>query len=199
MKHRVSALEARFAQIAQTRMQGVPMLNERLHVQALGFAPQGDEGWVGVLITPWFMNLVWLPYDEVRLQERPPTHGARDARAPEVRATEAAAAPRPTPVGATRRRQIGNHVFAFIGAFEEDFGAYEACSLFSPMFEFVDQAAAVATGIAVMQILREPASQDKVTTKPVGAPPLASRRAWLFGPNSAGRAPTAPPPRGVGS
>lgn len=139
---RVAALEARFRDIAVTRMAGVPLLNERLAVAALGFEPV-DDGALGVLLTPWFMNLLWLP--------------AADA---------VAAAP-----GASRRRAVGRENFEFIGAHEEGLGAYEACSLFSPMFEFEDQAAALATAREVLAQLRQPAPPE----------PQASRRALLFG------------------
>lgn len=97
-----------------------------------------------MLVTPWFMNLVWLP----------------------------AEATVPTAVGATRMRRVGNEALPFIGAHEEGFGAYEACSLFSPMFEFADHEAALATARAVLDALR----------KPQPAPPaMASRRALLLG------------------
>ena len=60
---RVQTLEQVFAHIAATRMQGVPVQNPALRVQAVGFAPQADpdggEWLLGVLVTPWFMNLVW--------------------------------------------------------------------------------------------------------------------------------------------
>jgi [NiFe] hydrogenase assembly HybE family chaperone len=71
---------------------------------------------------------------------------------------------------------VGSEVFPFIGAHEEGFGAYEACSLFSPMFEFADHDAALATAQAVLGALHPPASA------PVSGEPLAaSRRALLFG------------------
>lgn len=41
-------------------MQGLPFINEQLHVEAIGFREfQGFE--LGALITPWFMNLILLP------------------------------------------------------------------------------------------------------------------------------------------
>jgi [NiFe] hydrogenase assembly HybE family chaperone len=142
---RVAALEALFERVAATRMRGVPMLHPALRVQAVGFEGAGDgSAACGVLVTSWFMNLVWLPLDA----------DARDVAA----------------VGQTRRRAVGHEVFPFIGAHEDGFGAYEACSLFSPMFEFADQAAAVATAHAVLEGLRAPAAR-----------PDASRRALLFG------------------
>lgn len=146
LPHRVDALEALFRRIAATRMDGVPVLNERLAVQAVGFEAVGEAA-CGVLVTPWFMNLVWLPA-----------------------ADEAALAP-----GASRVRAVGPERFGFIGAHEEGFGAYEACSLFSPMFEFEDQAAALATAAEVLAILRAP------PPPPPEQVAVPARRALLFG------------------
>jgi [NiFe] hydrogenase assembly HybE family chaperone len=53
-------LEQIFDKIHQEQMQGIPILNNMLKVQALGFQEyQGRI--VGILITPWLMNLVMLP------------------------------------------------------------------------------------------------------------------------------------------
>jgi [NiFe] hydrogenase assembly HybE family chaperone len=142
---RGTALAARFATIARTRMDGVALLHPGLAVQAVGFAPAVGGGAVGVLVTPWFMNLVWLP----------------------LTADDAPAAP-----GRTQVRVLGGEVFPFIGAYEDGFGGFEACSLFSPMHEFVDQAAALATAQAVLDQLR---AADKA------APTDGGRRAMLLG------------------
>lgn len=54
------SLETLFRDIQQTRMAGIPILNPALSVQAVGFRPWEND-WLGVLITPWFMNLILLP------------------------------------------------------------------------------------------------------------------------------------------
>jgi [NiFe] hydrogenase assembly HybE family chaperone len=175
LAERVRELQALFEHIAATRMAGVALLNDDLRVQTIGFeldrpvasaalqgatTPSnqpplktdaelnGDEsavasprpnagaepaGAVGILITPWFMNLVWMPLDPA---------------APTVR------------VGDKRTRVVGNERFDFIGAHEPGFGGYEACSLFSPMFEFVDHGAAVATAFEVLKQLRAPKAES---------------------------------------
>ncbi|MBK6852694.1 MAG: [NiFe]-hydrogenase assembly chaperone HybE [Burkholderiales bacterium] len=148
---RVRELQALFEHIAATRMAGVALLHDGLQVQAIGFqpdqsgqpdpakpagsaaAPTEPAGAVGILVTPWFMNLVWLPLDPA---------------APTVR------------VGDKRTRVVGNERFDFIGAHEPGFGGYEACSLFSPMFEFVDHGAAVATAFEVLKQLRAPKAES---------------------------------------
>jgi [NiFe] hydrogenase assembly HybE family chaperone len=159
---RVQTLEQVFTHIAATRMQGVPVQNPALRVQAVGFAPQADpqggEWLLGVLVTPWFMNLVYLPL------------------------AVASAGDAVLGVGLKASHQIGSETFEFIGAHEEGLGAFACCSLFSPMFEFASHEAAVATAVEVLNLLRAP----------VPAPPAApvlnvqveatpSRRGFLFG------------------
>ena len=56
-------LEQHYRQILDERMQGLPFLNAALEVEAVGFV-ELDQHRVGVLITPWFMNLVVLPGDD---------------------------------------------------------------------------------------------------------------------------------------
>lgn len=124
---KVAQLELVFRAIAATRMQGVPLLHPGLQVQAVGFAPEPEGAFVlGVLITPWFMNLLRLPLG-------------------------AGSVLRPGEVGPLR---MGVRRLRFIGADEAGIGAYEMCSLASPMFEFADQAAAVATAHEVLAQLR---------------------------------------------
>ena len=149
---RVAALAALYRRVQAERMDGVPLLHPGLAVHVEGFEAEADgAAAVGVLLTPWFMNLVRLPL--------------------------AADTPM-APVGATRRRLVGTARFDFIGAHEPGFGCYEVCSLFSPMFEFADQAAAEATAREVLAALRPGGA---------AAMPQASRRALLFG-HAAGRA-----------
>jgi [NiFe] hydrogenase assembly HybE family chaperone len=109
-------------------------------VQALGFEAH-DSAACGILITPWFMNLVRLPLDDT-VEMLPPLQKAE--------------------------RDIGPRRFEFIGANEPGIGAFEASSLFSPMFEFEDQAAAAATAREVLALLRP-------------SPAVPSRRGFLFG------------------
>jgi [NiFe] hydrogenase assembly HybE family chaperone len=154
---RVAELEALFERVAATRMRGVPILHPGLAVKAVGFEATADgDAAVGVLVTPWFMNLFWLP-----LAEPPPD--------------------RATPAGTTRTRLIGREHFDFIGAHEAGFGAYETCSLFSPMADFVDQAAAVATAEQVLILLRTPEAEAAPDAAAPPAGSATSRRALLFG------------------
>ncbi len=57
---RPAQLVDRFRQIAEERMRDLPITNPQLEVETIGFRDFGEHG-VGVLIAPWFMNLVLLP------------------------------------------------------------------------------------------------------------------------------------------
>jgi [NiFe] hydrogenase assembly HybE family chaperone len=147
MADRLEALEATFRRIATTRMRGVPVLHAGLSVQAVGFVREpvtvgstSTPMLMGVLVTPWFMNVLRLPVTSV---------------------AEAAAAGL-LPVGVTGRRRYGEHHLDFVGAHEPTIGAFEQASLFSPMFSFADQPAAVATAHEVLRLLRLPVAASKV-------------------------------------
>ncbi|RUW34607.1 MULTISPECIES: [NiFe]-hydrogenase assembly chaperone HybE [unclassified Mesorhizobium] len=132
----VRCLESVFQRVERTSMEGIPILNPALSVRALGVRMWQGE-WLAVLITPWFMNLVLLPAAgvEARTRLRP---GAKEQVA--------------FPAGR----------FEFIHAHEEELGAYLACSLFSPVFEFADQESAEETARQVLaELFRGEAEDDE--------------------------------------
>jgi [NiFe] hydrogenase assembly HybE family chaperone len=53
-------LVAHFRTVALERMQGLPIVNPRIEVEAVGFRDLGEHRF-GVLIAPWFMNMLILP------------------------------------------------------------------------------------------------------------------------------------------
>lgn len=57
MTERVALLVRQFEAIYREHMKGLPIVNTRLNVEAVGFR-EFDGHQLGVLITPWFMNLV---------------------------------------------------------------------------------------------------------------------------------------------
>jgi [NiFe] hydrogenase assembly HybE family chaperone len=123
-------LKSTFQNIADTRMAGLPILNPNLAVESVGFQLWQGE-WVGVLITPWFMNLMCLP--------------------------GADAAPEAASSGSTRRRTLPGGEFEFLTASDEHIGPYLSCSLFSPMQDFQDMAGAIEVAEAIMTELFKPA------------------------------------------
>ena len=97
---------------AAARMQGLDVVNTALAVEAVGFAPWGEH-WLGVMLTPWFMNLTLLPRNPGGWQ--------------------------PLATGAKRRYAFPAGEYEFVGANDAMLGAYQVCSLFSPVHEFADQ------------------------------------------------------------
>jgi [NiFe] hydrogenase assembly HybE family chaperone len=159
-QERVATLVRTFAAIGSSRMRGIPLLNKQLKVQAVGFEPSGQELpelLVGILVTPWFMNLICLTTE--------PT--GRVGAAPGA--------------GLTIRHKVGSENFDFISACEDGLGDFAACSLFSPMFEFSDQAGAVATATEILATLRRepvPLQQADIAQQ---VSPVPSRRGFLLG------------------
>ena len=153
-QRRVLALERVFTEIAHTRMRGVPVQNPAVFVQAFGFAPDPNDPDMlqGVLVTPWFMNLVRLP-------TRACSSGDQLLA-----------------VGKKAHRTVGHESFEFVGACEADIGAFEVCSLFSPMFEFANHAVAADTANEILNVLRVPVKPTVIIP-----PTVPSRRGFLFG------------------
>lgn len=114
-----AALVARYGHIARTSMADVPICNPALGVAATGFRAYGGRA-VGVVTTPWFMNLVaaGLPGSEI------------DPVAP----------------GQSVRLGLPAGEVEFIVGELEGVGRIDSCSLFSPVFEFssLDEACDVA-------------------------------------------------------
>ena len=109
----------------ETNMDGVPILNSALSVSAFGFEPF-QSYYLGVLLTPWFMNLMLVPQDMSLYAESAPRVGEKvDVALPAGRVE-------------------------FIVSHEERFGHSLSCSLFSPVFEFKDQETATETAKAVL-------------------------------------------------
>jgi len=124
-----------FKFIETERMVDVPVLNKELSVDAFGFESQNGYHF-GVLLTPWFMNLVLIPTVE--------NSEALDDRQ----------------VGSKLSRVLPSARFEFIVGYEEKIGMYLSCSLFSPVFEFADQEAAVETAQAILEQVNTPIDED---------------------------------------
>jgi [NiFe] hydrogenase assembly HybE family chaperone len=138
-----------YRSIGEHAMRDLPIYNDALPVEAIGFSAS-DHAISGILITPWFMNLMLLPAD-----------GSLATRA---------------------RGSSFSHDFP-IGAFDftvgeiEGIGRIASCSLFSPMFEFADMAAARATAEAAIAEIFDP-GPEAPKTRVVSA---LDRRSFLRG------------------
>lgn len=115
-------LEAAFNTILTERMADIPIVNPSLDVAAIGFC-EYENNWLGVMITPWFLNLMLLPGD------------GEDWSSLQT--------------GETQLHSFPSGRYQFITGYEASIGHYQSCSLFSPMFEFADQQAAIETAEAI--------------------------------------------------
>lgn len=142
-------IAAVFADIAATRMAGLPICNPALTVEALGFRRAESGHWVGALVTPWAINLLCLP-------------GHAD--------WPAAAA------GSHYDWAFPSGVYEFIVADEERLGRYHLCSLFSPAGDFASHEQARLTALAAITALF---NDPLAAPPPAAATPPAGRRAFL--------------------
>jgi [NiFe] hydrogenase assembly HybE family chaperone len=118
-------LAALYRTISDGAMRDVPIVNPALAVEAVGFRPHG--GWVaGVLVTPWFMNLVLVP-------------GPGGAMLPAVGGGDSWMAP--FPVG---------EIALTVGVLD-GFGRLDCASLFSPMQAFPDPETARAVALSAIE------------------------------------------------
>ncbi len=118
-----------FTEVWHAKMRDVPFVNKALSVEAVGF--RRHEGHIlGVLVSPWFMNLIVLPDGEDW-----------------------------SGLVAGEKETIGfpSGEYEFIHNTREMIGGYKACSLFSPMGEFTRQKDATDVARAVMEALFDPA------------------------------------------
>lgn len=130
------ALEQTFGRIERQRMRGVPVLNPKLRVECVGLRRWRQHP-LGVLITPWFMNLVLLPGDG---DDWP---GLK--------------------VGEKVTRVFPSGAYEFILGDEVGVGRYLSCSLFSPVFQFDSQQTAVATAEAVLAGLMDERNREDLS------------------------------------
>jgi len=140
-----------YREIGTRVMHELPIYHDALVVEALGFT--GFNGRIlGIMITPWFMNVV----------------------TPAEQGTAGSSETIVFPAGAVE----------FTRADIADVGCIGSCSLFSPMFQFEDMAAARAAAEAALAALMTPAEDARVG----GPASTIDRRAFLRGTLSESRA-----------
>jgi [NiFe] hydrogenase assembly HybE family chaperone len=151
---------AAFYRGKQSAMRELPIYNPALDVAAIGFRAIADHAF-GVVVTPWFMNLVRVPLD-------------RDLAA--------------LPQGAAVAHALPAGTLEFTVGQLDGFGAIESCSLFSPMFGFNDQAAAATAAEAALATVLDPqfdaaaATAEPAAPEPPASPPTPlDRRRFLRG------------------
>lgn len=164
-------LRACFQHVASTRMAGLPICNPALGVAVPALLPFQGE-WLGALVTPWAISLVLLPGEGTRF--------------------------RAIGVGDSQDWDFPSGRYSFLGHQEADLGAYQTCSLASPVFEFADQAAAETFALAALEALlrndedggaaraHDAREAARLAGLPAAAAPV-SRRAFLRGALFGGR------------
>ncbi len=119
-------LEAHFEQVYRRSMADVPICNTALSVASVGFREWSGQA-LGIVLTPWFMNIVLAPLEGAA----PVTGKSGDAKSVWL------------PAGKME----------FLVSELDGFGSLLMCSLFSPMDDFSDHEAALATASAAMDAL----------------------------------------------
>jgi [NiFe] hydrogenase assembly HybE family chaperone len=118
-------LVERYRSIYEERMQDLPIVNSALEVDAVGFCAF-DEHQTGVLITPWFMNLVLLLGSDIGSSLKQ---------------------------GGKSTLRFPSGPVEFTTAQDEVLGPYLTAVLFSSVSEFPDQYTAKVTALEVMREL----------------------------------------------
>ncbi len=138
---RITKLVHRFTHIGETGMRDLPIYNHNLEVEAVDFQPT-DKGWLGVLITPWFINVILLPEQK-----------------------SAAAVPLGEKV--THELPSGEHVFT-VGE-DDEVGGYDFITLASPTLKYKSQQVAHDAAMKALTKLLTPAGgyQEQVLEQPV--------------------------------
>lgn len=131
-----------FDAIYRERMRGLPIVNAALSVEAVGFEPF-EAHQLGVLISPWFMNLVLLPGDD---------------------------ALRVFKQGASVKIELPSGPYDFTVSHDEEFGTFLSAILFRTVSDFPDQATARAVAEEVATLVRSDGDfgdQSKPAAKPL--------------------------------
>lgn len=135
MSNPATRLQAIFENIAAIRMAGVPILNPAMHVEAVGFR-EWEGHWIGVLVTPWMINLVLMPGAEVPLA--------------------------PLLQGENKTWRFPSGTYEFMGLNEPELGVCHICPLISPVTEFATHEDALAIAREVAESLFRQATSDQI-------------------------------------
>lgn len=128
-----SGLVRHFEHIYTEHMRDLPIVNPRVQVEAVGFRGYEDHE-IGVLITPWFMNLVLLPAGEA---------WADSAQ------------------GDSLSIEFPSGPIEFTTSRDDELGTYLTAVLFRSVSDFPDQSTARAVAEQVMKDLFVPSSNDR--------------------------------------
>ena len=151
----VAALLAQsYREAGERSMRDLPIYNDILSVEAIGFRPF-DNKIMGIMVTPWFMNVVLVPLDDSMSDVAP---------------------------GYSLQQRFPVGLLEFNVGEIEPIGRIASCSLFSPMFEFSDMAAARATAEAcLIELMMAVPADCEEAEKPRKLAAAVDRRNFLRG------------------
>lgn len=142
MNKLVSQLARRFQEIGEQHMSMLPIYNPALEVEAVSFS-RWKSGSIGSMITPWFINIVYLPEYGEHWMLKP--------------VGERVTYPTPT----------GEHSF-MIGE-DDELGKYLFISVASPTLRIRSQQAARKTALNALQKIMNP-QQDELPVEVIPVP-----------------------------
>jgi [NiFe] hydrogenase assembly HybE family chaperone len=149
---RVRTLVKRFRGVDAT-MRDLPLYNDKIAIEAIGFRSFGDNALVGVLLTPWFMNLVVLPVEPVPM----------DMAA----------------VGKAALIELPAGKRSFVVGGDEVIGLFKAYSLHSPVLNFTLPGQAHAEARRMLDFLMSPPAEEGAAPEASGRG--LNRRALFLG------------------
>ncbi|MCG2575574.1 [NiFe]-hydrogenase assembly chaperone HybE [Dechloromonas sp. XY25] len=147
-------LEAHYRHVWQTRMHDLPFVNAALTVEAIGFARhEGD--WLGVVITPWFLNLLLVSGGGQLWGD--------------------------IPAGERRYLNLPCGTMQFIADDDPDIGPYQYCPLIAPVDQLPDMATArLVAADAIKTVFGPPASLAETPPAPVAEEKTEVSRRGFF-------------------
>jgi [NiFe] hydrogenase assembly HybE family chaperone len=151
---RVLALIERFRCI-DAAMRALPLYNAKVAIEAIGFRPFGDDTLLGVVLTPWFMNVMTLPVEPAPIDM--------------------------AEIGKTIFIELPAGKRAFVVGGDEVIGLYRGHSLHSPVLNFTLPGQARAEAQLKLAILMTPVTAETTATRSSSKTDI-DRRALLFGP-----------------
>lgn len=116
----------RFEEIYQQQIKGTPIENPALSVEAVGFQLWNNQ-WVGILITPWFLNLMIMSAEKTGWSK--------------------------ISADAQQQWQFPCGPISMLKNADDTLGLYYCCSLASPMSAFDSHESTRQTALEIMQML----------------------------------------------
>lgn len=147
-------LEAHYRHVWETRMHDLPFVNTALSVEAIGFQ-RLDGDWLGVVITPWFLNLLLVS-------------GGGELWGD-------------IPAGERRYLSLPCGTMQFIADDDPDIGPYQYCPLIAPVSNLLDMATARHVAVdAIKTVFSVPGTvPEAVPQAPVVEKTEVSRRGFF--------------------